>query len=213
MDVGVLTEPWLFFVIVFGVVILPGMDMAFVIASALMGGVRSGLAAVAGIVLGGALHVVLTVVGVGIVFKTFPLAFNVLLVAGSAYIAWLGWQLLRSESVLNEISAAPPRTLLQTGGRAFATCMMNPKAYVFMLAVFPQFLRPQQGAIWFQALLLGLIIAATQVLVYGGYALGAARLGSWMRHHPRCQIWLARSIGVLLIVAAIWTGWRGWLSI
>lgn len=207
-----MNEWWLFFAMVLGVVVLPGMDMAFVIASALMGGVRSGFAAVAGIVLGGALHVVLTVIGVGIVFKTFPLAFNALLVAGSAYIAWLGWQLLRSESVLNEISAAPPRTLLQTSSRALATCMMNPKAYVFMLAVFPQFLRPQQGAIWFQALLLGLIIAATQVLVYGGYALGAARLGRWMRHHPRGQIRLARSIGVLLIVAAIWTGWRGWLS-
>ena len=40
---------WLFFGLVFSVVILPGMGMAFVLGSALVGGHRAGLAAVLGL--------------------------------------------------------------------------------------------------------------------------------------------------------------------
>lgn len=46
------------------------------------------------------------------------------------------------------------------------TCLLNPKAYLFMFAVFPQFLRPEAGGIWLQATILGTIIAATQFSVY-----------------------------------------------
>ena len=49
---------WLFFLMVLGIIILPGMDMAFVMASSLTGGRRSGLYAVGGIVAGGICHVV-----------------------------------------------------------------------------------------------------------------------------------------------------------
>ena len=48
---------WLFFVLVLGTILLPGLDMAFILASALTGGRRSGLTAVAGIMTGGVCHV------------------------------------------------------------------------------------------------------------------------------------------------------------
>ena len=37
---------WLFFALVFGVVILPGLDMAYIMGSALSGGRRAGFAAI-----------------------------------------------------------------------------------------------------------------------------------------------------------------------
>ena len=45
---------WLYFVLLVGIVVVPGMDMMFVLANALTGGRRAGLAATAGIMLGGA---------------------------------------------------------------------------------------------------------------------------------------------------------------
>eukprot|EP01041_Mallomonas_annulata_P022129 gene22129-42362_t len=74
---------WLYAVLVAGIVVLPGMDMAFVLASTLVDGRRSGAAAVAGIVLGGMVHVAMGALGVGLLLQHFPLAFNALLLAGS----------------------------------------------------------------------------------------------------------------------------------
>ena len=78
------THLWLFFVLVFGVVLLPGLDMAYVLASALVGGRRAGMAATAGIVAGGVVHVTMGALGIMAVLRLFPAAFNAVL-ANSAF--------------------------------------------------------------------------------------------------------------------------------
>ncbi|MEZ0307134.1 MAG: LysE family translocator, partial [Ramlibacter sp.] len=60
---------WLFFLMVFGIIVLPGMDMAFVLASSLKGGRRAGLLAVAGIVAGGVCHVAGSALGIGLLLQ------------------------------------------------------------------------------------------------------------------------------------------------
>lgn len=201
---------WLFFAVVFGVVVLPGMDMAYVMASALRGGARSGAAAVAGITAGGVVHVAVGATGVAVLLATAPAAFNALLVAGVLYVAWLGVQLIRSGARLQAADVATPESAPRTFGRAMLTCLLNPKAYVFMLAVFPQFIRADAGPVARQALVLGAIIAATQVGVYGTVALLSARAGGWLRARPGAQVAVARSIGVLLLGTAAFTGIEGW---
>ncbi|HET7650823.1 MAG TPA: LysE family translocator, partial [Gammaproteobacteria bacterium] len=68
---------WLFFMLVFGVVLLPGLDMAYVMGSALVGGTRSGLSAVAGVVAGAICHVTMAILGISVLLKVVPGAFNV----------------------------------------------------------------------------------------------------------------------------------------
>ena len=201
---------WIFFVLVFGIIVLPGLDMAFVMASALVGGRKAGWAAVAGITAGGMLHVVMGVIGVGVVIKTMPQVFNAMLLAGSAYIGWMGWSLLRGASALGEVREGAPRSAASTFGRAAATSLVNPKAYVFMLAVFPQFLRAEYGPLVPQALGLGSIIAVTQVAVYGTVSVGASGLRRWLGANQQAQVRLGQAIGVLLILGAMWSGWQGW---
>ena len=201
---------WVFFVLVFGIIVLPGLDMAFVMASALVGGRKAGWAAVAGITAGGMVHVLMGVVGVGVVIKTMPQVFNAMLLAGSVYIGWMGWSLLRGASALGEVREGAPRSAASTFGRAAATSLVNPKAYVFMLAVFPQFLRAEYGPLAPQALGLGSIIAVTQVAVYGSVAVGASGLRSWLGANQQAQVRLGQAIGLLLILGAMWSGWQGW---
>lgn len=201
---------WLYFVLVAGIIVLPGMDMAFVLASALDGGRKGGAAAVAGIVAGGMIHVGMGALGVGLVLLSSPRLFNALLVAGSMYVAWMGWSLVRGASSLGEVQEEASRPAWATAGRAALTCLLNPKAYVFMLAIFPQFLRPEYGAIVAQAVLLGAITAFTQVLVYGSVAAGAAGTRSWLRTHAGAQVRLGRFVGALLLLVAAWAAWQGW---
>jgi threonine/homoserine/homoserine lactone efflux protein len=47
----------IFFALLFGIIIVPGMDMFFVIANALTGGRARGLAATAGVMMGGVCRV------------------------------------------------------------------------------------------------------------------------------------------------------------
>lgn len=203
----------LYFVLVAGIIVLPGMDMAFVMASTLVGGRKAGAAAVAGIVTGGMVHVGLGALGVGLLLLSAPRLFNVLLVAGSLYVAWMGWALLRGASALGDVREEASRPLHSTFGRALLTCLLNPKAYVFMLAVFPQFLRAEVGSIVAQAIVLGAITSATQVLVYGSVAAAARKLRGWLRGHAQAQVALGQGVGGLLLIVAtwtVWTGWQGW---
>ena len=202
---------WLYFVLVAGSIVLPGMDMAFVLASALAGGRRTGLAAVGGIVAGGWLHVALGAVGIGLMLQAAPGLFEALLVAGSVYVGWIGLSLLRGATALGEHATAA-RPARATFGRAMATCLLNPKAYVFTLAVFPQFLQRDGTTAVARVLSMAAITSGTQVAVYGGMALAAAGTRAWLLRNPSAQRRLGHAVGLLLIVAAAWTAARGLAS-
>lgn len=203
---------WLFFVLVFGIVVLPGLDMAFVMGSALSGGRSRGFAAVAGIIAGGICHVLMTAMGISVLIRLIPGAFNALLLAGALYIAWIGVSLMRSKSSPGLQPDVRLRSRAATFRQGVLTSLLNPKAYLFMLAVFPQFLRPDYGLIWLQALVMWLIIAANQLCVYGGVALMADRARSWLQGRPVAGMMATRCVGVVLIVAAMFTGFEGWRS-
>ncbi len=203
----------LFAVLVFGIVVLPGLDMAFVMGSSLTAGRRHGLAAVAGIAVGGVCHVVMTTLGISVLLKAIPAAFNALLLAGALYIAWIGISLLRADSAFGIQAQDCEISAWTTFRRGTLTCLMNPKAYLFMLAVFPQFLRAEYGPLWSQALALWVIIAITQVTVYGAVALVAARARGWLVRRPGAGAVTARVVGAVLIGAALFTGFEGWRAL
>jgi threonine/homoserine/homoserine lactone efflux protein len=204
---------WLYAVLVFSIVVLPGIDMAFVLASSLANGRRAGVAAVAGMVVGGFAHAVMSALGIGVLLKLFPIAFNAMLLAGCAYIIWIGVRIARDAGAMSEVAETHLHTLQQTFARAVLTCLLNPKAYLFMIAVFPQFLRPDAGPqwpLWPQVVVLFAIGAANQIVVYGSVALAASRVRDWLASSTASQIAFARAIGVLLIATALWTLWAGW---
>ena len=201
---------WLFALLVFGIVALPGMDRAFVLSSTLADGRRGGFAALAGIVAGGMAHVAMGTLGIGLLLQALPAAFNALLVAGALYVAWIGWNLWRQPGALGEVGAGASRTAGQTFVRALATCLLNPKAYVFTVAIFPQFMLPERGALVLQALAMGAIVALMQVGVYGGVALGAAGLRRRLVHSADGQAALGRGVALLLVATAIWALWHSW---
>ncbi len=202
----------LFLILLFGIIIVPGMDMVFVLASSLTGGRPSGLAATAGIVAGGVVHTLYAALGVGVLLHFAPSLFNTLLLAGALYIAWIGIQLVRSSITIGGVGTLDEVPLWVSFRRGAMTCLLNPKAYLFMLAVFPQFLRPEFGPMGRQAFVLGLIIALTQVGVYGLLALGAGGARGWLSARPGAGLAVNRGVGALLVAVAVVTcigGLRG----
>lgn len=200
---------WVFFVMVLGVVLLPGLDMVFVTASALVGGRRSGLAATAGIVAGGICHMGMAALGIVAVLQLVPAAFNIVLLAGAIYIAWIGVSLLRSRVALDPTAQKVVRTDATVFRHGMMTSLLNPKAYLFMFAIVPQFIRTEYGPLWRQAIVLWMIIATTQIVVYGGMAMAGDHVRAWLQSRPAANANVARAIGVLLLIIAVTTAFKG----
>ena len=201
---------WLFFTLLFGIIIVPGMDMVFVLANAMTGGRASGLSATAGIVAGGVLHTLYAALGVSVVLHLVPQLFNLLLAAGAAYIAWIGFSLLRSSITISGVEGGARLSRWASFRQGALTSLMNPKAYLFMLAVYPQFLKPQFGPVWSQAAVMAVMIALTQLAVYGGLALAAGRGRYFLVGSPGATVTIGRLAGLLLVVIAVFTVWHGW---
>ena len=205
---------WLFFLLTLGIIVLPGMDMAYIAGHTLQSGARAGLLALGGIVAGGVVHVLLNLSGLSALLMLLPGAFELLLWAGALYLAWVGGQMLMGAwrswragpAVVQAAMAAP--MALQAPWRIFvngmANCLLNPKAYAFMLAVFPGFLRSTERGLVAQGLLLGGIIAGNQVVVYGSVLLACLGSRRW-NSGGRSATWLSGLMGLCLLGLALGT--------
>jgi threonine/homoserine/homoserine lactone efflux protein len=200
---------WLFAVLVFGIIIVPGMDMFFVIANSLTGGRRLGLAATSGIMLGGAVHTIFGALAFGVFSGLPPMLYKLILLAGAAYLVWIGLTLLRSSITVDGIGRADKQTVWRVFAQGLITCLLNPKAYLFVIAVFPQFMRPQYGSVWSQALAMGVITILMQLTIYGSLGLAAAESGAFLTSSRTATIWIGRTVGALFIAAAFVTAWEG----
>lgn len=204
---------WLFSMLVFGIILVPGMDMLFVLSNTLTSGRRTGLMATAGIMLGGVAHTVAGALGVAVLFKLAPWLFGALMIAGTLYMIWIGITLLRSSIRIAAIPEASKRSAAVAFRQGLFTCLINPKAYLFVITVYPQFLRPQLAPIWLQATAFGLVTILAQFVVYGGLAVAASRSAEFLTDNPRATILAGRICGGLFLLLALWSGWQAWSTL
>ncbi len=193
---------WLFFLLLAGIIVVPGMDMVFVLGHSLTRGRRAGLMAVAGIMLGGAFHAAFGSFGVAGLLRLIPAIATPMVVAGSLYMIWIGYTLIRSAITIGPIEgpAAQPLTMIFLQG--LLTCLLNPKAWLFTFAVYPQFIKPAYGVIWHQALILGAMTVVVQGMIYGSLVLLAARSRDMIVGSPALTVWTGRLVGGLLVAIA-----------
>lgn len=203
---------WIYATLLFGIIIIPGMDMVFVLANALAGGTRAGLAAILGIMGGGIVHTITGTLGVTVLTVLIPQLFLPMLLLGAAYMIWVGIGLMRSSITVDRVEGTTAPSQLTTFWRGFTTCMLNPKAWLFILAVFPQFMKPQYGPIAQQALIMGLMTIALQFLIYGAVALGAGRARALLVGNATATVMVGRAAGALIVLAALFTAWQGWVE-
>lgn len=204
---------WLFTLLLTGIIVVPGMDMLFVLANALTGGRRAGLAATSGMMAGGACHTVFGTVAVAALSTLIPTFTPVMLILGAAYMIWIGFTLARSSITVDHVEGGTRRATIKIFGQGLLTCLLNPKAWTFILAVYPQFMKPAFGPFWRQALIMGTLTMAIQLIVYGGLALAAARGREALISNPALTIAIGRTAGWLLVAVAAYMlvrSWQGW---
>lgn len=169
-------------------VLTPGPNMIYLISRSLCQGRRAGITSLFGVAAGFLVHMFAAAVGLTALFLAIPLAYDLLRWLGAVYLLWLAWQALRpgarSPFEARELPADSPARLFFMG---FMTNALNPKIAVFYLSVFPQFVRPENGSVLGQSLVLGLTQILVSFAVNLGIILSAARLAAWFGRNP---LWL-----------------------
>ena len=192
-------ELWAGFALASAVAVaIPGPVVVFVLARAAAGGWRAALPIVGGVVLGDAVAMSLSLIGLGALLAASATAFTVLKWAGAAYLVWLGIKLWRAPV---EAPAALPAT--RAFRDAFIVTVLNPKSIGFFVAFIPQFLRPDT-AFAPQALVLLVTFVAIGGVNVMLYAALAARLREQVRR-PQVRAWFKRAGGTALIGAGLAT--------
>ncbi|MFY0693310.1 MAG: LysE family translocator [Paracoccaceae bacterium] len=161
-------DPWTvaaFMGAAFLLYLTPGADMMFTIASGMSGGPRAGAAAAAGISLGVLVHVALAAVGLAVILRSYPAAYDAVRYAGAAYLAYLA---IISWRATDGPEARKGRAgVARAFRRGFVTNILNPKVALFVLAFLPQFAQPEIGPVWQQILALGVLLAIGGFLTDG----------------------------------------------
>lgn len=169
----------------------PGADMMFTLAQGLKGGPRAGMAANAGIAVGGMVHTVIAGLGLGALVAAHPVAFDVIRWGGVAYLLWLAVQSLRAGPM-----AARGDVAARSLGRVFVDGLMvnllNPKVILFILAFLPQFVDPSR-AVLPQFLVLGLVFSLGGFVVNGVVAVFAGGAGQRLAGSAVFARWLGRA--------------------
>ncbi|KAF7599723.1 MAG: lysine transporter LysE [Candidatus Dactylopiibacterium carminicum] len=184
--------------------LVPGPDNLGVLALGLAQGRREALGFALGCSAGCLNHTLLAALGVTALLRGSPLALGALQWAGAAWLAWIGWQTLRSRPGISPQEAAPDvEGFTQQFRRGLIANAINPKVALFFLAFLPQFVSPQGWATGWQIAVLGLLFAICATLIFSGIALTAARLGGWLRRHPRSAATLHYGSGLLFLALAL----------
>lgn len=170
-------------------VLSPGPNMIYLISRSICQGRKAGVISLFGVIAGFFVHMFAAAAGLTALFMTVPLAYDLLKWAGAAYLLYLAWQAVkpgaRSPFEARQLPADPPRKLFLMG---FMTNVLNPKIAVFYLSIFPQFVSPAHGSVFFQSIVLGCTQIVVSFSVNLLIALSAARLAAWFVRNPR---WLA----------------------
>ena len=137
-----------------------------------------------------ATHVTLSACGVAALLRSAPWLYDVVRYGGAVYLAWVGVQIFRSPVfALPEggVAGGESQPLRAAFIKGLLTNLLNPKALLFCSVLLPQFVRPEAGPVALQMVELGLVLLAIGVCFDAIYAIGAARIASWMRAHPLAQ--------------------------
>jgi len=153
--------------------VIPGPAVTYVVNRSVADGRAVALASVAGLEVGNFTHAVAATAGLSAVLATSATAFTIVKFAGAGYLIAIG-----VKTMLTQPERLSGRTTHTTYRRAFTQGIvvntLNPKVALFFLSFLPQFIEPDRGPAWTQALALGTLFTVLGLFTDGTWALVAS---------------------------------------
>jgi leucine efflux protein len=174
------------------IILLPGPNSLYVLSVAARRGPRDGYRAAGGVFTGDAILMLLAAGGVASVLKASPTAFSIVKYAGAAYLAWLAFGLLRAavgawrsrkalpEAAEEAVEDQDPHSRTERPyRRALVISLLNPKAILFFVSFFVQFVDPTYAHPALSFLVLAALVQLfsftyLSALIFGGHRMAEA---------------------------------------
>lgn len=194
------------------IIILPGPNSLYCLSVAASQGIGKGYRAIAGIFVGDGILILVTVFGAGSLLKLYPSLFNAIKLVGGLYLMYLGVKLLigayhtfSQRAILAE--ASPKLTVPATHQNYFYRAMLlsltNPKAILFFLSFFVQFVDPSYEHPLLSFLILALILQCISFTYLSLLAFAGQGLARKFSQHPLLIVSSMSLVGLLFITFAI----------
>ncbi|MEU6013269.1 leucine efflux protein LeuE [Streptomyces sp. NPDC047515] len=196
------------------IVLLPGPNSLYVLSVAARRGVRTGYVAAAGVWTGDTVLMTLSALGASSLLRTTPVLFAVVKFAGAGYLTWLAIGMLRTAvamwrerhrrmAELTEESAGA-----ETAGamerpyrRALVVSLFNPKAILFLISFFVQFVPESNPLPAF--MLLGILLQIASFLYLSVLIFTGARLAAAFRRRKTLSAGATSAAGLLFLGFAV----------
>lgn len=199
-----------FIVAASALVLSPGPDTLLVLRYTLASGQRVGFATVSGVQLGLLVHAIAAVLGLSVLILSVPLALKAVAVAGAAYLAFLGLQSIRAGRLgLDELATGDGTVAVAVAVGGAKACrdailcnILNPKVILLFIALMPNFVDPERGAVPLQFVMLAAVLIAINIFWQSSLVLAAGRARRWLAR-PTVQRWIAYVSGAILFGFAV----------
>ncbi len=177
--------------------LMPGPNVALIVANSVAFGTRYGLLTVAGTSAAMIVQLMLFALGMTALLGVMAQWFEWIRWIGVAYLVWIGVQQWRAPAIDLTRTQPERRPAREIFLRGVLVSMTNPKTLVFYGAFFPQFVTPGADLAW-QIAVLSLTFVGLAVLLDGSWAVLAGRLRGVLARQGRLR---NRVTGGLLIGA------------
>ncbi|NGQ93585.1 LysE family translocator [Brevibacillus sp. SYP-B805] len=183
----------------------PGPDFVVVMKNSLGFGRRIGIATAIGIAFALFIHITYTILGFTYIMEKVPSIFLTIKLMGSLYLLWLGFQAIRSAPPNGPRQTDTPqttvaKTLLQGFREGFLCNVLNPKAALFFLSIFSQFISTDTGS-WVRWIYGLEIVVAVGLWFVSLSAVISYR--TFREFYERYHYWFDRCLGSILIYFAV----------
>ncbi|MFE3944692.1 leucine efflux protein LeuE [Streptomyces sp. NPDC059118] len=194
------------------IVLLPGPNSLYVLSVAARRGVRTGYVAAAGVWTGDTVLMTLSALGASSLLQTTPVLFAVVKYAGAGYLTWLAIGMLRAAvamwrerhrrvAELTEEDAGPAvaEAMERPYRRALVVSLFNPKAILFLISFFVQFVDPGYAYPALSFLVLGTLLQIASFLYLSMLIFGGTRLSAAFRRRKRLSAGATSAAGLLFL--------------
>lgn len=199
---------WTYLAGVVVIVLLPGPNSLYVLSVAAQRGVRKGYTGACGVFLGDTILMALSAAGVATLLHAQPIVFFAVKSLGAAYLCWMGYNMLRGALAAMRHARANPGAAPaapkqvdagQPFRKALVISLLNPKAILFCVSFFIQFVDPafEHPALSFAVL--GAIVQVFSFLYLSTLILAGSRLAEHFRRRRRLSAGATGGVGALFV--------------
>ncbi|MGW5868025.1 leucine efflux protein LeuE [Streptomyces sp. NPDC055239] len=190
------------------IILLPGPNSLYVISVAARRGVRTGYTAAAGVWCGDTVLMTLSAAGVASLLQGNAVLFGIVKYAGAGYLTWLAVGMLRAawgmwrarrEQAVEQGKSGQDDSGERPFRRALVISLLNPKAILFFIAFFVQFVDPGYAYPALSFLVLGIFAQVASVLYLTALIFGGTKLSAAFRRRKRLSAGATSAAGALFL--------------